>query len=190
MGYFGSKQLQLKNNKTILIRDAEKSDAPQLIKYLETLTLDGEGQILEFQEFAPTIEEEEHWIESARANPNELLLTAFYEGQLIGVIDFHQEKRRRLRHAGNIGMGIVPGWRSSGAGFLLLSNLLEWLEVYSDIELVHLAVLADNTRAINLYQKSGFQIEGVRKKYIKYQNGNHLDEILMAKELTRKNGSE
>ncbi len=185
MGYFGTKQFLLKNNRTITLRDAEKTDAEHLIAFLKAITLDGEGQILEYLEFVPTLEDERHWVESTRANPNELLLTAFYDGKLIGVIDFHQEKRRRLYHAGHFGMGIIPEWRSAGLGFILLSNLLDWLEKFSDIELVQLAVLANNTRAIQLYQKLGFQSEGLRKKFIKYQNGSYVDELLMAKEIIR-----
>jgi RimJ/RimL family protein N-acetyltransferase len=183
MGYFGTKEFKLKNGKVIVVRDAAVSDAKKLISHIEIMTVDGLGQVLEPGEFIPTTQDEVDWVESTRANHSEIILGACYAEELVGLIKFSQEKRVRLQHTGYFGMGVVPGWRSCGIGYLLLSQMLEWLECYSNIEIVHLAVLANNPNAIGLYQKLGFELEGRRANYIKYRDNTYVDELLMAKVL-------
>ncbi len=183
MGYFGCIETILKNGLTVQIRDADPADASALIYYLEQMTKDGEGQVLEYQEYSPTLEEELQWIHNSRLNPNEVLLVVIYNDQVIGLIEFRQEKRQRLKHTGSLGMGVIPEWRSSGVGSLLITSLLEWLELYTDIEIVQLALLANNNRALSLYQKCGFVLEGCRKNYIKINIGEYVDELIMAKVL-------
>jgi RimJ/RimL family protein N-acetyltransferase len=183
MGYFGAKQILLKNGAAITLRDPEPTDAAALIEHLDRLTRDGVGQVLEYGEFVPSIEDEQRWVESTRANPNEILVAAFFEGQLIGLVDFRHEKRRRMSHVGSFGIGVLPQWRDQGVGRVIIESMIDWLIHYTDIEIVQLGVLADNERAIALYEKLGFVIEGRKQKYFKFGPGHYVDELLMAKVL-------
>lgn len=184
MGYFGSKFFILKDKKEIEIRDAEISDAASLKSFFEIMTQDGHGQVLEYGEIELTIAQEKNWIKSARANANELVLVAIFEGKIVGLIEIQQEKRRRLNHCGILAMGIVPSWRNRGVGKLLLRELIAWFKEYSDLNIIHLNVMADNQNAIGLYQKFGFRHDGIRRNYIRVGPNLFVDEVLMSRVLS------
>ena len=54
--------------------------------------------------------------------------------------------------------------RRQGVANMLIDNLEEYL-CKRDIRVVMLEVRTDNIAAINLYKKTGFRLDGVRKKY-------------------------
>lgn len=60
---------------------------------------------------------------------------------------------------------------------VLRPNSMFFLE--NGYEKISLSVFSTNKRAINLYKKFGFEIEGVKKKEIKIDE-EYVDEILMA----------
>lgn len=55
--------------------------------------------------------------------------------------------------------GVTPLVRNNGLGTSLLAKGLEWLFTFPSIEEVTLCVQSDNTKAIRLYKRLGFQIE-------------------------------
>ena len=60
----------------------------------------------------------------------------------------------------------------------MMNYMIEWAKK-NGYEKVSLAVFSTNKRAINLYKKFGFEIEGAKKREIKI-NEEYMDEILMA----------
>ena len=55
--------------------------------------------------------------------------------------------------------------------------MINWAEA-QDYEKISLSVFSTNTLATNLYQKFGFEVEGVKKKEFKIE---YVDEICMGK---------
>ena len=55
--------------------------------------------------------------------------------------------------------GVNPLFRNKGVGSSLLAKGLEWLFTFPSIEEVTLCVQSDNSKAIRLYKRLGFQIE-------------------------------
>ncbi len=102
------------------------------------------------------------------------------EGQVVGNIDFHIIRRKRLEHTGEFGMSCLPEWRGNRLGTILLSELLSWAKSHPVIEKVTLRVIGSNARAQALYRKFGFQEEGRRKHEIKNPDGSYDDDMLMA----------
>lgn len=70
---------------------------------------------------------------------------------------------------------VDPSYRNQ----LIASNLIDYLisELDENLKLITLEVRSNNIPALNLYDKFGFEIVNVRKKY--YQNGD--DAYLMAR---------
>jgi RimJ/RimL family protein N-acetyltransferase len=169
----------LKEGTEILIRSAELSDAPKLLEAVRSVLDDGDGMVMDPDEFGQTEEQEKSWITTFNDHPRELLLVAEAQGQLVGTIGFHVGKRRRLAHSGEFGMSVQPGWRSRGVGNALLESLLEWARSVPEIEKVCLKVRADNARAIALYKKHGFGEIGRAKHATKMAEGVYIDEIAM-----------
>lgn len=179
MAEFDPIKLTTRNGREFIIRHGMESDAIALIEFAHRCIEDGEGQVMVPGEFKMTEEKEREWIKSLREDPNELLLVALADSEIIGNIDFHIGKRQRTCHAGMFGMSVHKDWRSQGVGFALLSELVKWATSRPHIEKIGLRVLANNLRAINLYKKLGFQQEGYSPKVIKLGSDEYVDDIQM-----------
>ena len=76
-------------------------------------------------------------------------------------------------------MNIVKGHREKGVGTAVMRYVLDWAKD-NKLEKITLSVFSNNSRAINLYEKFGFQTVGVRRKQYIIQ-GNYVDEVIMEK---------
>lgn len=81
-------------------------------------------------------------------------------------------------HTAELVMGVHRDYRKQGIGRRLMDGVIEkaW---QSGLERIELIVWADNQPAIALYEKLGFQHEGVLRNY-RYLDGEYTDAIMMA----------
>ena len=85
----------------------------------------------------------------------------------------------RLRHVGSIGMAVRDdsqnngGLGVAGAGRHLTDN---WLALTR----IALTVFLDNSTAVALYQKFGFEIEGTHRHHA-FRDGDYIDAYSMAR---------
>ena len=179
MALIDPSSLILKDGRRIVVRCAQESDALAVLEGARTAFRDGGGMIVDPDEFTTDEEGEKKWIRSLNENPKELLLVAECDGVIIGNIDFHIARRRRLAHSGEFGMNVHPDWRNCGVGNALLEALLTWARSVPEIEKITLHVRADNPRAIALYRKHGFIQCGTAKEAIKMPGGTYVDNIAM-----------
>lgn len=181
MGIFKSKEFPVKGGKIASVRSATVNDAEALLKVLNEVLADGEGMVLERDESpAKTVEDQKKWIKKFTEEPNEILLVAEVDGKIVGNLDLHASKRRRLSHSCSLGISLSPDWRSNGIGSALFCALFEWLNTAPQIEKITLKVLADNKRAIALYTKFGFVEEGRSIRAVKLGVGRYADDISMS----------
>ena len=81
-------------------------------------------------------------------------------------------------HSGVLGMGLLPAFRGKGHGAALIGATLT--EAYRQgLVRIELTVHADNARAIRLYERIGFEKEGVLKDAVRL-DGHYKDMFLMA----------
>jgi len=73
-----------------------------------------------------------------------------------------------------------PAMTGRGVGSALLADLLGWAERDSRVKKVELRVRATNVRAIALYQKFGFEVEGRFRSRIRLADGTFIDDLAMA----------
>jgi RimJ/RimL family protein N-acetyltransferase len=181
MADFLIKQFVSKSGANVFIRSAREADASNILS-LEKSVIDEEiFQLTSSVEFQMTVEDEEKWIRSHFENPNHLLLVATLNSEVIGMLDFSSGRRQRISHTGEFGMSVAKDFRGQRVGSFLLSSLLHWAESNKQLEKINLSVHSNNERAIALYKKMGFEIEGVRKKDLKYGDGNYIDTLIMGK---------
>ena len=174
-------EVQLSTGVTILVRSAQESDAPRIINYFKEILADSKVMLSQAHELNSTIEEYGNWIRNSNNSPSRLILLAVYGIDIIGMIDFENGKRERNSHAGIFGMSVQKHWRGKGIGKALLTSLLDWAEASDTIEKVCLSVFANNYIALNLYEKFGFEKEGIRPRSYKIAPGEYIDEIMMYK---------
>jgi len=87
----------------------------------------------------------------------------------------------RQQHTVHLGgFTIKNGFQGRGIGAKIISEIKEHCEKENKIR-IELTVDVDNMRAINLYKKMGFEIEGrLRKNYRLSRTNQFYDEYLMA----------
>ena len=150
----------LKNGKVLIIRDATPDDAPSVITFVESLS--GQTDYLSFGpgEFGYTEAQERAFIRNSEVSVNALFLIAFIDDALVGILTFVGGERPRVQHAGELGLMVPKAHWGNGIGSLLLDTLIRWAEEGGIVTKLNLRVRTDNSRAIALYERKGFAVEG------------------------------
>jgi putative acetyltransferase len=156
----------------ILIRAMEPADLPDITEawnqpraYAGTLQLPFTSLEARQQRYA--------------AHAGSTRLVAVIEGKAIGMIFLAREENRRS-HVGSIGMAVHDAYAGRGAGTALVAAVIDMADNWLQIKRLELSVYADNARAIALYERFGFEREGVHRAY-SWRNGVFVDSISMAR---------
>lgn len=174
-----AREVTLRNGTAVVIRSAVPDDAEALLELTRAVIDEGEFVVTTPQEFHLTVEDEREWIGTHSEHPGRLAIVLEAAGQVVGCLHFQNSHRHRLAHRGRLHMIIDKDWRNLGVGTLLLQEALAWARRNPGIEKVGLAVFSNNHRAIHLYEKCGFQVEGRRVREIQLDDGRYVDEVLM-----------
>ena len=98
MQKFKRQILTLKNQKTVIIRQAEIDDAEKLLNCIKTYVPQSEYIPKLEQEIILTIEQEKEWINYFLTNENSLLLIAEFDNEIVGNIDLTGNRRKIMEH--------------------------------------------------------------------------------------------
>lgn len=102
------------------------------------------------------------------------------EEQIIGTAGLTIYANSRMRHSANIGIMIHKDFQGKGVGTTLMESIIDVADNWLMLVRVELTVFADNEKAINLYKKFNFEVEGLKKK-AGIRNGEYVDEIVMGR---------
>lgn len=105
-------------------------------------------------------------------------LAVTHDDEVVGWCDIVRRGMEGFRHAGRMGMGVLPDYRGAGLGRRLLTETLGAARALG-MERVDLEVFASNEAAIALYRKLGFVVEGIKKRARKL-DGKYDDDLIMA----------
>ena len=75
---------------------------------------------------------------------------------------------------------VDANFHSQGIGTALMRELINLSDNILGLRRLELFVLGDNQKAIDLYKKFGFKVEG-KQKYSALKNGKYTDELMMAR---------
>jgi RimJ/RimL family protein N-acetyltransferase len=171
--------VNLKDGTEVLIREGHLQDAADLIRCIRTYVADSEFQVMEPDEFAPDLSQGREFIQSFTESENSILLVAIHNEKVVGNLDITGGKRRRLRHTGLVGMGMLRAYRSKGLGKAILEAGIKWAKEQKQLDRLWLQILAGNEPAIKLYEQAGFIEEGRQKDFIKIGKGQYQDNVIM-----------
>lgn len=127
---------------------------------------------------APPIEGTRAFLASLAAGDGVQMLAVTDAGAVVGWCDIVPSPHEGLRHAGRLGMGLLPDYRGRGLGRRLVVESVRAARA-TGMERIELEVFASNTRAIRLYEALGFAHEGVKRRARKL-DGAYDDNVIMA----------
>jgi putative acetyltransferase len=105
---------------------------------------------------------------------------ATVDGEVVGNLGFMIEINPRRRHVASFGMGVKDDKQGLGIGSALLATALDLADNWLNLKRIELTVYVDNERAINLYKKFGFVMEGESQAYA-FRNGVYVSVYHMAR---------
>ncbi|MES5893881.1 MULTISPECIES: GNAT family N-acetyltransferase [Bacillus cereus group] len=168
------------NGLTYTIRSAAETDAEQLSEIRiqidgETENMDreaGEGFIdkIGFQEIIKTDSEK-------RKN---LFLVVEVHNRIVGFSRCEGSDLKRLSHKVEFGVCILKEFWGYGIGKSLLQQSINWADK-NEVKKVSLQVLETNEKAIQLYEKLGFEVEGVLKNDKRLSDGKYYNTVIMGR---------
>jgi len=109
-------------------------------------------------------------------------LVALREGGVAGYAELVTHPgMARHRHAGEVNMiATHPDHRGHGVGETLMATMIDMADRWLQLSRVSLIVWTNNHRAIALYQRFGFEIEGMMPRYV-FMNGAFGDAHMMGR---------
>src|SRR6266478_314634 len=97
-------------------------------------------------------------------------LVAISADEVVGWCDVTPKPRPIYAHVGVLGMGLLPQFRRQGVGTRLIRPTLVMARDFG-FSRIELTVRENNTGAIELYKKVGFEMEGRRRNAIRVDEG-------------------
>jgi putative acetyltransferase len=129
--------------------------------------------------------DEETWrsrlTDSCAPGKADLPLAAELHGEVVGSAGLHPVGiSQRRRHAMTLGLSVAPEAQGQGVGSALMSAMCEYADRWMGVLRLELTVYTDNVRALALYRKFGFELEGTLRGYA-LRDGRYVDVHTMAR---------
>lgn len=167
------------NDVKIIIRNPKLEDANQLIKHVKKINEQTTYLLKEPDEINITLEEEKNFISRQLSSEKDLFLVVEVEGNIVGSCGLVGNKMRRAKHKVDLGIALQEKYWGMGIGKKLMEVAINWAKINGTSK-VTLKVDSSNTRAISLYEKLGFKVEGKLLKDKHMSDGSYRDSYLMA----------
>ncbi|WP_373428147.1 GNAT family N-acetyltransferase [Neobacillus niacini] len=163
-----------------MIRSAMEKDAKGLSQV--RVQVDGETENLDREQGEAYIDESgfKKVINEDTERSNHLFLIAEVNDRIVGFSRCEGNQLKRSSHKVEFGVCVLKDYWGYGIGGKLLEQSIQWADE-SGIKKISLKVLETNDKAIKLYQKYGFEVEGSLKFDKRLSDGKYYHTILMAR---------
>jgi len=126
---------------------------------------------------APSIESTREFV-LGNLKKNSPHYVAIHDDKVIGWCDITSLNRDAFSHVGKLGMGVLAEYRGQGIGTHLIKTVLKKAKS-NGLTRVELTVRENNTNAMKLYKKVGFEEEGFHRNAVRV-DGQYENHISMA----------
>jgi RimJ/RimL family protein N-acetyltransferase len=163
------------------VRPARERDVDAVVELLVSVA--GERRWIGMEPPVDTGRRRRRVVESI-GDPRSLELVATADGAIVG------ELGMELAPYGvaDLGMAVAQAWRGRGIGGALLDAGIRWARK-AGAHKVALQVWPHNRAAIALYEKFGFEREGVLRRHYRRRNGELWDAVVMGLQLEPEGGA-
>lgn len=169
--------IKIKNH-SLLLRNATEEDAEMLLEYLKITSAESRFLVRKPEEITITPEEERKFIRFQNESEHNLMLLGFLDGNYVGTCSLTGKSPARYRHRASLAVALFEKYTGLGIGKSMMETLIS-VAKDNGIEQLELEVVADNKRAIGLYEKMGFKIWGTFPRNMKYTDGTYADAYWM-----------
>ena len=162
----------------VVIRDALPQDAAAVILLRKAIFGETNFMFYAPNDYGVSPEEFSAQLERTATSGHSRFILAEVDNALVGFLGISGSSVPRLRHSVQIIVGVLRAYWGQGVGRALLIEALRWAPS-AGISRVELFVMRENSRAIALYERLGFRVEGSRR-HAYVINGQPVDDLLMA----------
>lgn len=160
--------------------EASREETSALLEFLNTVTEETDF-ILHTVSNQLSLPEMETFIENTLITKNCICLIAKLKNKVIGLITIISQSDIEIEHIGDLFIAVQKDYWGYGIGHILMEEAIEWASDNDITRRLELSVQGRNERAIHLYQKFSFEIDGLQTRGIKRENGEFLDIYRMSK---------
>lgn len=93
-------------------------------------------------------------------DPAAVELVCEVDGRAVGHLGILMNASPRRKHVATFGIAVHPDFQGRGVGSALVAEMLRLADNWLNLVRVELTVASDNVRAMALYRKHGFVVEG------------------------------
>lgn len=163
-----------------VIRPAMPDDAVGMLELMCSVMEESHNGILySHGDTLRTVEEQRKVVEQRMASENAIMFLAVANGQVVGYVSCVGGVISSTKHTASVGLMVDKAWRGKGIGTALMEHIIEWARGKMIIHRVELEVFTVNPRAAHIYEKLGFQLEGI-KRQVYFKDGQFVDAKVMA----------
>ena len=160
----------------LLVRRAEPRDADALVALGRDVGAEPEGWLITTGGWR-TAGEERRYLKAIRRWEHAAVFVAEVDGQVVGRLSVSRDQHPASRHVADLGLMVAADRRGQGIGRGLLEAAVDWARA-AGVTKLELHVFPWNEPALRLYERFGFEREGVRRGHYR-RAGEEVDAILM-----------
>ncbi len=148
--------ITLKNGESCRLRSAEESDAQAVLDIFNQTHAETDYLLTYPDESTFDAAQEGRFLKAKAESANEIEIIAEVNGEIAGTAGIDAiGAKDKLRHRAEFGIAIAQNYWGRGIGHALTEACIECAR-QADYEQLELTVVADNARAIALYERLGF----------------------------------
>lgn len=156
-----------------IIREADIEDAENVIEYIKIVSDETDFLISDSSERNFTVRKEKEFLQNIQSSILEKIFLFEIENKIVGMCSIEGINKIRIKHRVDLAITVLKNYWGNKIGEKLIDYAIDYCKSNS-IKKIELTVRIDNERALKLYKKFGFEIEGEIKKFI-YLDGNYYN---------------
>ena len=167
-------EITIKNGQKCIIRNGTFEDGPEVSTFFTTTHGETDYLLSYPEESTRDDEKQSNYLKETTESDREIELLAIVDGKVVGMAGFNAiGSKYKVRHRAEFGITVSKNYWGQGIGKAIMNACIECAKEAGYIQL-ELDVVADNTRAIELYKELGFiefgrNPKGFQSKYSGFQ---------------------
>ena len=159
-----NQKIILKNGKEALLRNGDAEDGQAVFENFNQTHAETDFLLSYPDENSYDAEQEAQFLKEKTESPNEIEIVAIIDGKVAGTAGIEAiGKKYKLKHRAEFGISILKEYWGLGLGKALANACIQCAKE-AGYEQLELNVVAENKRALSLYQSLGFEEFGRNPK--------------------------